>query len=170
MAVKRNLSLLRLFRLERGGVAVEFAIVLMVLLLLVFGIIDFGHAWYMNHMMSNASREGARYATRYYSITGTENRKLPQNLTPSIADYVKYNSAENGGKGGCGLIHLLPEDANLQVTPSGPGFTMTDPTQVAGQDLTVSITARKNWFVIGNLVPGIGTHKDITVSTTMKCE
>jgi Flp pilus assembly protein TadG len=170
MDAKRNLSLLRMLRQERGGIAVEFAIVLMVLLLLVFGIIDFGHAWYMDHMMSNASREGARYATRYYTITGTENRTLPQNLNPSIADYVKYNSEENGGNGGCGLIHMLPEDANLQVTPSGPGLTTTDPTQVAGKDLTVTITARKSWFVIGNLVPGMGSYKDLTVSTTMKCE
>ena len=52
-------------RAERGAIAVEFAIIFPVLILLVFGIIDFGHAWYMRHMMSDASREGARYGTRY---------------------------------------------------------------------------------------------------------
>jgi Flp pilus assembly protein TadG len=164
-------SLRQLLRQERGGVAVEFAIVFLILLLLVFGIVDFGHAWYMDHMMSNASREGARYGTRYYTVSGSSTtRKLPQNLNPTISDYVKYNSSENGGQGGFGLIHLLPADANVQVTPSGPGLTMTDPTQVAGKDLTVTVTARKNWFVIGKLVPGLGSYKDITVRTTMKCE
>jgi Flp pilus assembly protein TadG len=170
MVTRRCESWLRLFHQERGSVAVEFAVVFLVFLLLVFGIVDFGHAWYMDHMMSNASREGARYGTRFYTITGTETRKLPQNLTPSIADYVKNDSAENGGNGGVGLVHLLPEDSNVQVIPSGPGLTMTDPTQVAGKDLKVTITARKTWFVIGSLVPGLGSYKDITVSTTMRCE
>ncbi len=52
-------------RSERGGVAVEFAIILPVFLLLVFGIVDFGHAWYMKTILQNSCREGARYATRY---------------------------------------------------------------------------------------------------------
>ena len=55
---------------ERGGVAVEFAIILPVLMLLVFGIIDFGHAWYMRHLMSDGSREEARYGTRYQTVPG----------------------------------------------------------------------------------------------------
>jgi hypothetical protein len=148
---------------ERGGMAVEFAILIPVLLLMVLGIVDFGHAWYMDHLLSNASREGARYGTRF---TGT----LPQNLTPSIADYVKNTSSENGGLGGWGLTHLLPSDAAPQVNATGPGMTKTKLTELAGQDLTVTVTARKTWFVIGRLVPGLGTFKDITVSATMKCE
>ncbi|PIU52954.1 MAG: hypothetical protein COS90_08745, partial [Deltaproteobacteria bacterium CG07_land_8_20_14_0_80_60_11] len=46
-------------RSERGAIAVELAILLPVFLLLVFGIMDFGHAFYMKQMVSNASREGA---------------------------------------------------------------------------------------------------------------
>ena len=70
-------------RAEHGGVAVEFAIIFPVLMLLVFGIIDFGHAWYMKHMMSDASREGARYATRY-ETDATGHRILPKNLSPTV--------------------------------------------------------------------------------------
>jgi Flp pilus assembly protein TadG len=45
---------------ERGAEAVEFALVVPVLVLLVFGVVDFG--WMINHdtMVNNASREGAR--------------------------------------------------------------------------------------------------------------
>jgi Flp pilus assembly protein TadG len=161
----------RLICREHGNAALEFAIVLPILLLLVFGIIDFGHAWYMDHLLSNASREGARYGTRYItSGTDPTDRLLPQNLTPSISNYVLYNSSENGGQGGWGLIHLLPADANPQVSISGPGATNTDPTTLAGEDLTVTITARKTWFVIGRLLPGLGSYKVLTVTTTMKCE
>jgi hypothetical protein len=159
----------QLIRGEGGGIAVEFAIIVPILLLLVFGIIDFGHAWYMDHLLSNASREGARYGTRYVTDIHSH-RILPQSLTPSIANYIKYNSAENGGLGGWGLVHFLPSDANPQVAVSGPGTTTTDPSALAGKDLTVRITARKTWFVIGRLIPGLGSYKDLAVQTTMKCE
>lgn len=163
-------SLFGVFRQEQGGIAVEFAIILPVFLLLVFGIVDFGHAWYMDHLMSNASREGARYGTRYVTADGTNNRILPSNLAPSIANYLKFNSGENGGLGGIGLTHLLPTGSNPTVTPSGPGWTETNPLALAGKDLTVTVSARKTWLVISRLVPGMGSYKDMTVSTTMKCE
>lgn len=47
---------------ERGIVAVEFAIILPVLLLLVFGITEFGRLWMTKNIMTQAAREGARYA------------------------------------------------------------------------------------------------------------
>ncbi len=154
MKAGRCQSLVRLWRREQGGAAVEMAIVLVVLLLLLFGIVDFGHAWYMDHLCSNASREGARYGTRF---TGT----LPQNLNPSISNYIKDI---------WGLIRLLPPDANPQVNATGPGMIQTKVTDLTGKDITVTVTARKTWFVIGHLVPGLGSYKDITVSTTMKHE
>lgn len=47
---------------ERGSSMVENAIVLGVLMLLLFGIIDFGRALYTYHMVDNAARLGARFA------------------------------------------------------------------------------------------------------------
>ena len=45
---------------ERGAVAAEFAILLPVLLLIVFGIIEFGMMMYGREVVTNATREGAR--------------------------------------------------------------------------------------------------------------
>ncbi len=45
---------------ERGAAAVEFALVLPVLLLLIMGIIDFSHAFVMNGNIASAARAGAR--------------------------------------------------------------------------------------------------------------
>ena len=45
---------------ERGAAAVEFALVLPILLLLVFGIVDFGRAYNAKISLSGAAREGAR--------------------------------------------------------------------------------------------------------------
>ena len=45
---------------ERGASAVEFAILLPVLLLILFGIIEFGMMMYGREIVTNATREGAR--------------------------------------------------------------------------------------------------------------
>jgi hypothetical protein len=156
---------------EHGSVAVEFAIILPVLLLLVFGIIDFGHAYYMRHIMSDASREGARYGTRYKTVAGnTTQRLLPTALSPSISNYILRPPADNDGTNGFGLNSLLPADANAAVAPSGAASTEIDGSLLAGEDLTITVTATKTWFVLGRLIPGFGNSTTLTVSTTMKCE
>jgi Flp pilus assembly protein TadG len=145
---------------EQGAVAVEFAIILPVLMLLVFGIIDFGHAWYMEHVMSDASREGARYGTRYKTdVTG--HRILPKNLSPTADNYVLTT---------WGLTSRLPTDASPHVTLGGTGATETNASILAGEDFIVTITATKNWFVLGSLIPGFGSSKTLSVATTMTCE
>jgi Flp pilus assembly protein TadG len=45
---------------DRGGAAVEFALLLPLLLLLIFGIIDFGRALNAQITLTQAAREGAR--------------------------------------------------------------------------------------------------------------
>ena len=45
---------------ERGAVAVEFALLLPVVLLILFGTIDFGMMMYGREIVTNAAREGAR--------------------------------------------------------------------------------------------------------------
>ena len=156
---------------ERGGIAVEFAIIFPVLMLLVFGIVDFGHAWYMRHLMSDASREGARYGTRYQTVPGdTTKRLLPKDLSPSISNYVLKTGEQNGGNSGWGLTNLLPPKANPVVTPSGAAATETVGINLAGEDLNVTVTATKTWFVLGKLIPGFGDSTTLSVTTTMKCE
>ncbi|MCK5219206.1 pilus assembly protein, partial [bacterium] len=45
---------------QRGAAAVEFAIVLPLLALILFGTIDFALLFYNKQVLTNASREGAR--------------------------------------------------------------------------------------------------------------
>jgi Flp pilus assembly protein TadG len=54
---------------QRGAVAVEFALVLPILLLLVLGGIDWGYYFFASQIVSNAAREGAR--TGSLKTTGT---------------------------------------------------------------------------------------------------
>lgn len=45
---------------ESGAVAVEFALLVPLLLLFVLGIVDFGRAWYFQIRLTQAAREGVR--------------------------------------------------------------------------------------------------------------
>src|SRR4051812_42050175 len=45
---------------DRGAAAVEFALVLPLLLVLVFAIVDFGRAFFIKETLNHAAREGAR--------------------------------------------------------------------------------------------------------------
>ena len=54
---------LSLTRNEDGAVAVEFALVVPVFLMMVFGIVDLGRAYYTLNYLVSAAREGARYAS-----------------------------------------------------------------------------------------------------------
>jgi len=46
---------------QKGATAVEFAIVLSLLITLIFGIIEFGLVMFNRQVITNAAREGARY-------------------------------------------------------------------------------------------------------------
>jgi Flp pilus assembly protein TadG len=90
---------------QKGAALIEFAIVLPLLLLLVFGIIEFGVLLYNKQVITNASREGARAAINTSpKLSPTEveavvrsycEQKLiwfgtlnPMSITPPIADRV----------------------------------------------------------------------------------
>lgn len=65
------------WRNEEGQAVVEFALILPLLILLIFGMIDFGWLFYNKIEVNNASREGARYAAIHWNeadyVTDTEN-------------------------------------------------------------------------------------------------
>ena len=69
-----ELAMVRFKHNERGAAAVEFAIVLPLLVLLVFGIIQFSIAYNRTQGLHAAAREGARYAA------------LPSNTSSEIED------------------------------------------------------------------------------------
>jgi len=60
--VYQKRQLVSLARDSRGQSVVEFALVLPLLLVLVFGITEFGRAWLTMNVLTSAAREGARLA------------------------------------------------------------------------------------------------------------
>ena len=147
-------------RCEGGAAVVEFALLLLPLVLLIGGGVDFGHYFYINHNITTASREGARYGVKYKLNPSTELPFVPSALTPSIENYVKLPAPT-----GLGYPGLLGSDANLTVTPGGAGYTGT----TANDILTVTVTADKHWFFLGGLL-GFHNPRTLTATTAMTLE
>src|SRR4030095_7612392 len=72
-----ELVMKRLFVNRSGQSMVEFALVVVMLLLLVVGICEFGRAWNLYQILANAAREGARLsslASRFHHPQGVHRR------------------------------------------------------------------------------------------------
>lgn len=74
-----------IFKNEKGQAMVEFALMLIPLLIIVSGIIDFGWIFYHKVMINNAAREGARYAAIHSSDVTyeTDTETLINNILPT---------------------------------------------------------------------------------------
>jgi len=98
----------------RGSTLVESAVSLLLLLTLVFGIIEFGHAFNVYQVLTNAAREGARFAVApcpfASSIGGTCSAgALPS--TSAVQNYVQ--SFLNSGN-----VYGASVTVNANYTPS----------------------------------------------------
>ncbi|MFQ5862414.1 MAG: TadE/TadG family type IV pilus assembly protein [Candidatus Brocadiales bacterium] len=101
---------------KRGAVAVEFAIVLLVLMLTVFGTIEFGWAFFTKAVVTNAAREGSRLA-----------------VTPSAADATIVARVESYLDN-----FLLNGPRTIEINPSvSPG---PPPSPISGTPVTVTVT------------------------------
>ena len=93
--MKRSASSARKGR-DRGATAVEFALVLPLLLLLVFGIIDFGRALNAQVTLTEAAREGVRLAALGYSNADVESRAQAAAPDLSGVDVTVASSCQAG--------------------------------------------------------------------------
>lgn len=107
---------------ERGAAAVEFALILPILLTLVFGIIEFGWAFGQQVSLGNAAREAARTMAIHWAEPGAESEAIDEGLaaaplTPSAT--IAFSSME------CAPTN--PDDTPLSVTAvaslEAPGLT-----------------------------------------------
>lgn len=77
---------MKLFTNKRGTSVVEFAIILPVLMVIVFGIIEFGILFYNKAVITNASREGARFG-----IVQANVRPTLSDITAVVNSYCSNN-------------------------------------------------------------------------------
>jgi hypothetical protein len=88
---------------QRGVSAVEFALVLPLLLVILFGIIDFGFMLYDKAMITNAAREGARAG-----IVLRNPRLTKAQVEAVAAGYCTSRLVRLGGSGECTARATVP--------------------------------------------------------------
>lgn len=132
----------RMFRSTAGSVAVEFALLAPLLLLLLFGTIELGTAWYRKQTLVSASREGARFG-----VVLTEE-------PISNTDVVTYVQTwlTNAGYPGTYTVTCIGADG------------------LAGVPVTVSVSTNQDYPVLGIMVPGVPSSSTLIESTTMRHE
>jgi Flp pilus assembly pilin Flp len=101
---------------ESGAAAVEMALVLPVLILLVFGIIEFARAWNVRQTLTDAAREGARIAVVNYQMPGM----TPQVIEDSVTKVVRAAASRGALNGADVQIAFegigVGENARVQLT------------------------------------------------------
>jgi Flp pilus assembly protein TadG len=139
-------------RLEHGQAALEIALVLPILLVLLLGIIIVAFMFYAEIQVTNAAREGAR-AGSVYRLTRTESGL-------SLAQAVRGAIYDPGS--GTSALGALPRtgssfdvtSSDVQISLVKPDNTAGDPTDPRpGDRLTVQITYRYTLPVISVMLP-----------------
>lgn len=144
---------------EQGASAVEFALVLPILLLLTFGIIEFGILLFDKAVITNASREGARLGIVYAQVGANQVQKNDGEVKKVVTDYA------NGL-----LINLGSTKQNLT-----PGDIVISPgTRASGDDLKVEVTFIYDFLIFPNLTELVGGSFNGTIplkgTTVMRME
>jgi Flp pilus assembly protein TadG len=73
LGCKGSLRILVRSKTERGATLVEFALVVMLFMVMVLGIIDFSRALYIYHFLSNSARDATRWTAVNGSTCGNDN-------------------------------------------------------------------------------------------------
>ena len=100
---------------ERGASVVEFALVLPVLIVLVLGIIEFGHAFQVQGTLSAAAREGARVMALQSNPAAA--RAAVRDAAPTL-DPAITNAQITVTPAACPATNTTP--ANVRVTIAYP--------------------------------------------------
>jgi len=131
---------------EIGASAVEFAIILPVLLILVFGIIEFGFAIYDKTMITNASREGARAGIVFRVPPVTD-----EEIVTIINNYLNNNLITFGGS----------NSATVTVTRAGYN---------PGDELKVTVAYTYTSLLLPDLIETLSREFNMVAETTMRME
>ncbi len=153
-------KMMKRLRCQKGVAAIEFAILLPVLLMIIFGIIEFSILLYDKQVITNASREGARAGI----VSGRVTQAQIQGV---VNNYVASNLISFG----------TPNTPVSNVLRNGNVYldlSLSPPEQLSdiqrGDDLTVTVSYNYEFLVLPNFVASLGGIKTIQAQTVRRME
>jgi Flp pilus assembly protein TadG len=152
------------FASQRGAAMVEFALILIPLLVLTFGLIEFGLLMYNQQVLTNATREGARLGIiqRASRITDTEILNEVRKYTDT--HLVTFVDTKPIVTVGAANFRVISGTTDCQATSTGNQCV------AFGDCLTVTATYPYTFLVVDNFIPGLESPTTLTSQAVMKCE
>ena len=157
---------LKSLRKESGQTLVEFALILPILVILIFGAIEFGRIFHATHVITSAAREGARAAA-----VGKTNTVIQEKVENALGSYTKKEKVFIKEIGAA-----TPDDYETDPVVDGDVYFTIDPYSLSdrtGDDVTVYVKGAVDILIpiVGDLLKGIVPDPYIAESyATMRIE
>jgi Flp pilus assembly protein TadG len=143
---------------RRGATAVETALVVMPLLMMIFGIFEYGRLLMDWNLLDNAAREGCRYA-----LANNQDPNITTDVQTIVLNYMAgRNASFSGFTVTVSGVHTLN---GTSTSYTGSQVNNLSP----GDVITVTVTGSYQLMNIIPLVPKLGSFS-VTSSVTMICE
>lgn len=120
---------------QRGAAIVEFAILIVLLIIFLFSIFEFGFLWLNSHYIANSAREGARVAAK---VTSSEDDRRTAAET-AVNQYLAENRLFSDNLSDSGFMTTSYQDGSLTVTVDGDDIT------VPLSEVTVTVQTAMIW-------------------------
>ena len=137
---------------QEGAAVVEFTLLALLLLIFVFGIIEFGFIWLQSHYIANAAREGARVASKLEDPTGDDRSVVEEAIKNYLKGAVVYSDSFVDSNS------FDPPNVAISVDPvpvTGNGVTI-EALEVGVTVQTARIWEPVLWDLL-NLLPGVNS-------------
>ena len=131
---------------QKGAAAVEFAIILPLLLVLLFGIVEFSILFYNKAMITNASREGARAG-----IVFAETRLNESDICQVVTDYCQNYLINFDSSQILDMDNPPPQHTDSGIGDSDVDDAISNGLIDSGESLTVTVQYTYDFLVFPNL-------------------
>ncbi|MHC4321967.1 MAG: TadE/TadG family type IV pilus assembly protein [Planctomycetota bacterium] len=136
----------KIIKCQKGAAAVEFAIIAPLLFTILFGIIEFSLLLYDKAVITNASREGARYG-----ILWGPNRPTDAEILAKVGSYTSDRLITFG-------------------TMVSPTTTIVRSGSDPGDALTVTVVYNYDFLLLPNFISALSNVTTLSAETVMRLE
>lgn len=140
----------RRHREERGAAAVEFALVVPILIVVVFGIINLGFVFAQQISLNNGARQGARYAI----------------VDGRTCDQIKAETQDSAATIGMTATQV----PTPVITPTCSGTTKPCTGKPSGTNIKVELTRSASWVIPFPPLFTTSNAPTLTGTGVMRCE